>query len=449
MAERSVFDRPHDGRPTVFLDVVIPELDPAERWDVVVSGQRIGEVLPARPGGPDPAAHLIEGRGLWLLAGFIDDHVHLREPGREHEEGYASGTRAAAAGGVTTLLEVQDDRPLMTSREAVEAKLEQVRPRAVVNVGVYGTLVPETLSEVGAMSDLVAGYKLAMGPSDDGLGVTGDEQRRALFSAVATTGHWLFVHAEDGATLAEGLGRHGDAGAAGWHLARPAAAEVLAVQESVALGEACGTRVHLFHLSTAGAADLVASARAGGQPVTAGTCPHYLYFDHEDTARLGALLRVDPSIKTRADGEALVEGLRSGDIDCLASDHGPHPAEAKARPFAEAPSGIPCLDIFMPLCLTLVKRGLLDLATVLERASATPAALHGFAKKGRVAAGLDADLVLVDPDGVRAVRGAEHFSKAKQTPYEGLELVGWPQLTMVMGRVVHVAEGRDEVAVEA
>jgi len=432
-------DAPSTVTPVSILDVVLPERDLTDRFDVLVEGKSILDVRPARSEGIDPHAERIEGRGRWLLPGFIDDHVHLREPGLEHKEGYLTGTAAAAAGGVTTMLEIQNNQPLMTSRRAVESKLEQVRPKSVVNVGVYGSLVPEILGHVAEMSDLVAGYKLFLGPSTGGIDVSGEERLRKLFAAVAETGHWLFVHAEDGATIAAGVREHGAAGAKAWHLARSSEAEITATRNALALGEECGTRVHIFHMSSGGATELVKAARDAGKPVTAGTCPHYLYFTNEDTARMGTVLRVNPSIKTKQDQEALIEGLRSGAIDCLSSDHAPHPAEEKAKPFGEAPSGIPCLDIFMPLCLTLVERGVLDLATVIQRGAVTPASVHGFTRKGRVKTGFDADLVLLDPDERRVVRGAEHHSKAKLTPYEGMELVGWPQITMVQGRVVHTA----------
>jgi len=404
--------------------------------DVLVEGAAIAAVEPNGSLRAAAGAELVEGRGRWLLPGFIDDHVHLREPGLERKEGYESGTRAAAAGGVTTLLEIQNNPPLMTSRAAVEAKLDLVRPKSVVNVGVYGSLVAGALDGVGAMADLVAGYKLFLCQSTGELELRGEERLAAAFAAVARTGRWLVVHAEDGALIEAGLARWGEAGAAAFHLARSAAAEVAATRTALRLARQEGARLHVFHVSTAGATELIAAARAAGQAVTAGTCPHYLYFTHEDTARVGALLKVNPSIKTAEDRERLIEGLRDGTIDCLSSDHAPHTAEEKARPFSQAPSGIPCLDIYMPLCLTLARRGLLPLSSVIERAAAAPAAVHDFPRKGRVAPGFDADLVLVDPDERRVVRGAEHFSKAKATPYEGLELWGWPRLTMVMGRVV-------------
>lgn len=407
--------------------------------DVLVEGAAIAAVA---AGGTLRAAGAatVEGRGLWLLPGFIDDHVHLREPGLEHKEGYATGTRAAAAGGITTLLEIQNNPPLMTSRAAVEAKLALVRPKSAVNVGVYGSLADGELREVAAMADLVAGYKLFLCQSTGELEVRGEERLAAMFAAVARTGRWLVVHAEDGPMIEAGLARWGDAGATAFHLARPAAAEVEATARSLRLARQEGTRLHVFHVSTAGATELIAQARAAGQPVTAGTCPHYLWFTHEDTARVGTLLKVNPSIKSAADRERLIEGLRDGTIDCLSSDHAPHTAEEKARAFPQAPSGIPSLDIFMPLCLTLARRGLLPLATVVERAAVSPARVHDYPRKGRVAEGFDADLVLVDPDERRVVRGAEHVSKAKQTPYEGLELWGWPRLTMVMGTVVYRAD---------
>jgi dihydroorotase len=408
---------------------------PGERRDVRVEGARIESVAPS---GTLPAggAQVVEGRGLWLLPGFIDDHVHLREPGLEHKEGYASGTRAAAAGGITTLFEIQNNPPLLVSRAAVQAKLDLVRPKSAVSVGLYGSLVEEALPEVPAMADLVSGYKLFMGPSTGGLDVRGEERLARLFAAVARTGHWLMVHAEDGDLIEQGLLRHAAQGAAAFHLARPAAAEVRAVEQALALARREGTRLHVFHVSTAGATDLIAEARAAGQAVSAGTCPHYLWFTHEDTARLGTLLKVNPSIKGSDDRERLLAGLRDGTLDCLSSDHAPHTAEEKALDFPRAPSGIPSLDIFMPLCLTLARRGLLTLEQVVERAARAPARVHGLSRKGAIAAGHDADLVLLDPAETRAVRGAEHFSRARRTPYEGLELWGWPKLTVVLGRIV-------------
>ena len=426
---------------TLFTDVVLPADDPSARHDVLVEAHEIAAVAPAGSLPRGGAAVHIAGRGRWLLPGFIDDHVHLREPGLEHKEGYASGTRAAAAGGITTLFEIQNNPPLMSSRAAVEAKLALVRPKSLVNTFVYASLVDEALPHVAAMSALVAGYKLFMGPSTGGLDIRGEERLAAMFGAVARTGQWLFVHAEDGDLIEAGLLRYGDAGAEAFHLARPAAAEIAATETALRIARAEGTRLHVFHVSCGGTVDRVAAARAAGQPVTAGTCPHYLYFTHLDTARLGTLLKVNPSIKTAADRDRLIEGLRDGSIDCLSSDHAPHSAEEKARPFRQAPSGIPSLDIFMPLCLTLAQRGLLPLATVIERATATPARVHGLHHKGRIGPGLDADLVLVDPAEIRPVRGAEHFSKARQTPWEGLPLMGWPQLTMVMGRTVFERPG--------
>ncbi len=400
---------------------------------MLVEGPRIAALAPA---GSLPAAgaQVVEGRGLWLLPGFIDDHVHLREPGLEHKEGFASGTRAAAAGGITTLFEIQNNPPLLVSRAAMAAKLALVQPRSAVSVGLYGSLVEEALPEVSAMADLVAGYKLFMGPSTGGLDVRGEERLARLFGAVARTGHWLMVHAEDGELVEQVLLRHGAEGAAAFHLARPAAAEIRAVEQALDLARREGARLHVFHVSTAGATDLIAAARARGQAVSAGTCPHYLWFTHADTARLGTLLKVNPSIKSAADRERLLEGLRDGTIDCLSSDHAPHTAEEKALDFARAPSGIPALDVFMPLCLTLARRGLLTLEQVIERASRAPARLHGLPRKGAVAEGHDADLVLVDPSESRVVRGAEHLSRARRTPYEGLELWGWPRLTLVLGR---------------
>ncbi|HZL98723.1 MAG TPA: dihydroorotase family protein, partial [Planctomycetota bacterium] len=230
--------------------MLLPQ-DGAERGaDVLVEGHSIAAVAASGALRAAAGAELVEGRGRWLLPGFIDDHVHLREPGLEHKEGYESGTRAAAAGGITTLLEIQNNPPLMTSRDAVEVKLALVRPQAAVNVGVYGSLAGDEPGAIGAMADLVAGYKLFLCQSTGELEVRGEEKLAAIFAAVARTGRWLVVHAEDGPLVDAGLARWGDEGAAAFHLARPAAAEIEATRTALRLARQEGARLHVFHVST-------------------------------------------------------------------------------------------------------------------------------------------------------------------------------------------------------
>jgi dihydroorotase (multifunctional complex type) len=245
----------------------------------------------------------------------------------------------------------------------------------------------------------------------------------------------IVLHAEDDALVNQGLRRYGNKGAADYSKARSASAELVAVDRALTFVRETGARVHFFHLSTAGAVERIAEAKRQGLSVSASTCPHYLLFDDTDVARIGAALKCNPSIKSASDRAALLDAVRSGEIDIVSTDHAPHTVEEKKKSFEEAPSGVSSADLFMPLMLTLVARGELDLQTVIRRCSEIP-------DRGRLSPGRRADLVLVDlKKGFRVTEG--HFaSKAKQSPYVGMELFGLPVITMVRGRIVVDRRGK-------
>jgi dihydroorotase (multifunctional complex type) len=321
--------------------------------DVVIRGARVWSELGIRVADvaleageivdvgsvPRGAGTEFDATGLLLLPGLIDDHVHFREPGREDKEDFATGSQAAAHGGVTTIIEIQNNAPLMTSRAAVEAKLALVRPKSRVNVGIYGSATAASLGKLGEMADYVLGYKIFLAPSHGDAGVDSDEMLRSLYREAARAGRPVVVHAEDKATIEKGLAQFSTDGPRGWSRARSPAAEVLAVERALRLCEETGARTHVFHLSAAGSVDRLADAKAKGLPVTGATCPHYLLFTDDDVARVGGLLKVNPSIKGAVDRARLREGVRDGTIDVLETDHAPHLPTEKTAPFNDNPSG--------------------------------------------------------------------------------------------------------------
>jgi dihydroorotase len=417
--------------------------------DVVIRGARVWSELGIRVADvaleageivdvgsvPRGAGSEFDATGLLLLPGLIDDHVHFREPGREDKEDFATGSQAAAHGGVTTIIEIQNNAPLMTSRAAVEAKLALVRPKSRVNVGIYGSATAASLGKLGEMADYVLGYKIFLAPSHGDAGVDSDEMLRSLYREAARAGRPVVVHAEDKATIEKGLAQFSTDGPRGWSRARSPAAEVLAVERALRLCEETGARTHVFHLSAAGSVDRLADAKAKGLPVTGATCPHYLLFTDDDVARVGGLLKVNPSIKGAVDRARLREGIRDGTIDVLETDHAPHLPTEKTAPFNDNPSGISSVDVFLPVLLKLVADGVLTLDQVIERACRAPARLFGIANKGSIARGFDADLVLIDDRTPWSPRSDEFLSKANLSPYVDYAFPARVVRTYVGGRV--------------
>ncbi len=402
------------------------------RADLLVEGgviSRIGNFSPPK------GVEVLDASGLLVLPGGIDNHVHFREPGMEEKEGYSTGTRGALHGGVTCVLEVQNNPPLLVDRASCRAKLSAVGTKAWTDFGFYGNLVPDSVDRLGEMAPYCAAFKLFAGGST-GMTAAGDYGSiRRLLGAAARAGVQVVAHCEDPGILAacppaEELSpqEHGTK-------ARPPVAEWVSVAALLELVRETGVDLHVFHLSTKRGVELVEAAREEGLPVSASTCPHYLYFEAEDARELGNLLKVNPGIHGPGDRDALRKALASGAIQAWSTDHAPHFKEEKERPYARAPSGIPSVDLFWPLLLELVNRGVLDLARAVDAAAAAPARIHGLSSKGSLELGKDGDLVLVELGLERRVEAGNLPSRAGYSPYEGRILRGWPVTTVLRGRV--------------
>ncbi|MGQ0664439.1 MAG: allantoinase AllB [Pseudomonadota bacterium] len=388
------------------------------------------------------AAATIDAKGLHLLPGIVDPHVHFRAPGYEYKEDWASGTAAAACGGVTTVFEMPNTNPPTATLAALKIKQEAAKRGAYVDYGIYGLLNENNLDQLEALAAAgVVGFKCFMGNTFGDLPAPSDGAMLEGFEIIAKLGKRIVVHAENPSILArreqrlQAAGRNDPLA----HLAaRPAICEVEAVGRAIAFAEWTGARLHIAHLSSKDAIPLVRAGKARGVDVTAETCPHYLLLTSEDMVARGNVMRVNPPVRDPGHAEPLWQALIDGTIDMLASDHAPHALHEKTDPNVwKCCSGIPGVETAVSLMLTEVARARLSLTHYVRVSSANPARAWGlYPKKGVLQVGSDADLALVDlaRDGV--IEAGRLHSKSRITPFEGERVKGLPVLAIVRGRIV-------------
>lgn len=395
------------------------------------------------------ALPVLDAEGMTVIPGLVDVHVHFRDPGLEHKEGWDHGSAGALHGGVTAVVEVQNNPPLSTSLEALMARIEHVRSRSRVDFGCLANLVPDSMPALPDMAPFTPAFKCFLGGSTGLGGQTDDALVKRMFDAASRSGRMIVAHCEDENLLREGKKLYPNATANEHHLVRSSAAEIESVRQCIALVAETGAELHVFHVSTRGACDLIAKARAQGLPVSGSTGPQYIHLSNEDAPRLGNLLKINPSIKTRDDNRGILEALRSGAVDAIGTDHAPHPLDEKMREYAHAPSGMPSVDLLWPLTFELVKRGELDPWTALASVSWRAAQSLHLPGKGRLLPGYDGDLVLFDPTATRRVDAKRLPSRSKWSAFEGVELGGFPvhvvrrgELAFTQGAVTGTAGGR-------
>jgi allantoinase len=390
-----------------------------DAFDVAVEDGVIAEVAPGLAG----AREEIDAGGLLLLPGAVDAHVHFNEPGRTEWEGWATGTRALAAGGTTACVEMPlNAHPPTIDGAAFDAKVAAARASAVVDFALWGGLVGgdlDRLDELAARG--VVGFKAFMCDSGiDDFAAVDDDALGAGMARAAALGLPVAVHAERPAELLPLRG----GGWRDWVASRPVAAEVAAIERALALAEETGCALHVVHVSSGAGVAAVAGARARGVDATCETCPHYLLLTAEDLERLGTPAKCAPPLRDAAEREALWEHLRGGRIDFVASDHSPCPPAMKAGDFATAWGGIAGAQTLLA--------ALLDTP---ELVSAAPARRLRLAGKGRIAPGCDADLVLIAP-GEHVLRREDLHDRHRANPFAGRGLPGRVVRTLSRGRTV-------------
>lgn len=378
------------------------------------------------------AEKTIDATGLTMIPGVIDPHVHFRQPGMEIKEDLFSGSRAAASGGVTTFLDMPNNSPATTSAEALAEKREIASWASLVNYGFYIGATPSNLDVVNSVEG-VCGIKLYMGSSTGNLLV---EDARDIERFFATGNRLIAVHAEDERTIRKNRANytHSDDAADHSRIRSPEAA-LKAVQLAVLLAKKYNRRLHILHLSTKEEVDFLRDEK---EPfISAEACPHHLFLHSPDVyEKLGTFALVNPPIRERADNLALLDGLKQGIVDCIATDHAPHTAEEKKQQFGAAPCGMPGVETSLPLMLDQVHRKNISIEQLVRWMSHNPAELFGISGKGRIQAGYDADVVLIDLNRTRVFDDRDVFTRSGWTPFAGMSVTGCPLITVVGGNVV-------------
>ena len=386
----------------------------------------------------DETGHeVLDAAGLTLAPGLVDLHVHFRDPGFTEKEDILTGAAAAAAGGFTAVACMPNTKPVCDSPEIVQyilARAERaacrVFPIGAVTLGEKG----ETLTDFDALrASGVCAF------SDDGVPVMSDEIMRRAMEAATRLGTMVISHCEDAEMVKNYACNEGRISRLLGIPGRPAEAEDKMVRRDCRLALETGARVHIAHVSTAGAVDAIRRAKAAGARVTAETCPQYFIYTEELVPAKGTMARVNPPLRTEKDRQAILTAVLDGTVDIIVTDHAPHTDAEKSRPLTEAPSGMVGLETSFAACMThLVRPGLLTLQELLERMSARPSRLIGWAG-GRLDAGAPADLVLFDPDEEWTVDPAAFRSKAHNTPFAGEKLFGRVKSTICGGKVTFQA----------
>jgi dihydroorotase len=413
-------------------------IDPGQ-WngpaDVVIENGKVARLGP-NLSVPDGAT-VIQAVGRLVLPGFVDVHVHFREPGFEYKETIESGTAAAVAGGFTSVCCMPNTNPVNDNQSITEFILERARAAGLAHVFPIGAITKgsegKELAEIG---DLRRAGCVAI--SDDGRPVMNSlVMRRAMEYArafdIPVVDHCEDLHLSEGGCMNEGLVST-ELGLPGI----PPAAEDVMVARNLSLAELTGARLHLAHISTVGSVRMVREAKARGIRVTAEACPHHFALTEELARGYNTHAKMNPPLRTWQDVQAIKEGLRDGTIDVIATDHAPHAPQEKQQEFTEAPFGIVGLETALPLTLGLVEEGILDLETAVAKLTVRPAEAFGLAK-GTLAVGADADVVLVSPHAQWEVDPARFRSKSRNTPFAGWKVKGLVTMTLVGGRIVFEA----------
>jgi len=415
---------------------------------VVVDGERVTAVL-AENAPVEARREFRLAPDEVLIPGVVDSHVHVNEPGRTEWEGFATATAAAAAGGVTTIIDMPlNSIPPTITPDALRVKRVAADEACSVDVGFWGGAVPQNLGSLSVLHEAgVFGFKAFLSPS----GVPEFEhlttaQLGVAAAEIAAFGGLLIVHAEDPNVLAdaEAHGVHGDY--PGFVASRPDAAEITAIEHVIAAVRETGVRAHILHLSSARALPVLAGAKAEGLPITVETCPHYLSFAEAEIPAGATQFKCCPPIRSEANRDELWQGLKDGVIDIIASDHSPSTAEMKyagGGNFAQAWGGIAGLQVALPAVWTAAASRGVPLESVLEWMCRGTARLVGLTDRGRIEPGARADLAAFAPDAPVRVSAAELLHRNPVSAFDGAELIGAVRRTWLAGEVAAETGGAD------
>ncbi len=382
----------------------------------------------------------IDLKNLLVLPGLIDVHVHLRDEGKAYKEDFYSGTAAAAVGGITTVLDMPNNKPVTMSVEALRRRMKIAERKNLVNVGFYSEF-PKNIKETEEIirEDAVA-FKLFMGEQIGGLNIDDDHALLEAFKIVSKLKVPVAVHAEDKTTskkIEDELKRNNCNDVEAFLRAHSENVEVTAVKRLLKIAKQTNVHVHFCHISTENGLKAIIDEKKSGIKITCETTPHHLFLSVDDLRRIGTLALTMPPMREKHHIAALWDGIKNGWIDILASDHAPHTlGEKKAESVWDVKVGVPGLETTLPLLLTEVKHGRLSITDVVRLMSKNPAELFGLKGRGCLKEGNNADLIVVDLDRKYKIDASKFHSKAKYSPFNGWNVEGKPVKTFVGGRLI-------------
>ncbi|RWK43320.1 dihydroorotase [Mesorhizobium sp.] len=399
------------------------------RRDIGINDGRIAAIGDL---GQASAGETVDCRGLHILPGVVDSQVHFREPGLEHKEDQETGSRAAVLGGVTAVFEMPNTNPLTTSEAALADKVRRATGRMHCDFAFWVGGTRENAGDVGELERLpgAAGIKVFMGSSTGDLLVEDDE---SVASILRNTRRRAAFHSEDEFRLRERLGERIEGDPASHPVWRDEIAALRCTERLVRIARQVRARIHVLHISTA---EEIVFLEQHKDVATCEATPHHLTLSADDYAPLGTLIQMNPPVRASRHRDGIWHGIAQGIVDVLGSDHAPHTLAEKAKPYPASPSGMTGVQTLVPIMLDHANAGRLTLQRFVDLSSHGPQRIFGMARKGRIAAGYDADFTIVDLKRRETITNAQAGSKAGWTPYDGREVTGWPVGTIVRGRRV-------------
>lgn len=396
--------------------------------NILLSGGKIASIDAPSTAHAD---EIVDASELVLFPGLIDDQVHFREPGLTHKEDLGTASRACAAGGVTSYLEMPNTKPAAINQELIEQKYAIAATKSLVNFGFYMGATENNIESLKVATG-VPGIKIFIGSSTGDLLV---DSQNALERIFAETKVPICAHCEDESTVRANQAKLGSSLTVHDHSrVRDYQAAIIATRRAIDLAIRHNHRFHVLHVSTA---DEIPLLESHGGLITSELCPHHWCFNVDDYDRLGTFIQMNPSIKSARDNKLLWQALLDGKIQVVATDHAPHTLEEKSQPYPLSPSGLPAVENYFALLLDRASRGECTWNQIASWTADAPARVWGIVGKGRIEVGYDADVVLVDPRLRRTIENSKQWCKVKWSPWHGSTLEGWPIRTWCNGRLVY------------